>query len=120
MDDLGRFCCQNHRCPVKGTRNGGNISVCGYTDKRHSIRQLYCSVCKARFSERKGTVYYRSHLPQEKVDSILQHVQDGCGIRQTGRQARVKQDTVIRYVRRAGAHAQKLHEELLAFSPSDP
>ena len=31
-----------------------------------------------------------------------------------------KEDTVIRYVRKAGRHARLLHGELLAVSPSDP
>jgi transposase-like protein len=58
-------------------------------------------------------------MPVAKVVSILQHVQEGNGMRQTGRLERVKEDTVIRYAKMAGKHAQQLHEELLAFSPSD-
>jgi hypothetical protein len=40
-------------------------------------------------------------------------------MRQTGRLLKVKEDTVIRYARKAGAHALNLHQELVAFSPSD-
>src|SRR5687767_10425974 len=105
MEDLSRFCCQNERCVAYGTRGGGNLSVCGHIDKAKAIRQLYCSVCKKRFSERKGTVFYWSHLPREKVVCILQHVQEGNGMRQTGRLVGTKEDTVIRYVRKAGRHA---------------
>jgi len=32
----------------------------------------------------------------------------------------VSKDTVVRYSLLAGQHAQQLHEELVAFSPSDP
>jgi hypothetical protein len=120
MDDLSRLCCLNVRCVVLGARGGGNISVCGHIGKDKRIRLLYCCVCKTRFSENKGTVFYRSRLPKAKVIEILQHVQEGCGMRQTGRLLKVKEDTVIRYARKAGAHALKLHQELVAFSPSDP
>jgi hypothetical protein len=120
MDDLSRFCCQNPRCIACGARGGGNLSVCGHIGKHKDICLLYCCVCKARFSENKGTVFYRSQLPKAQVIAILQHVQEGCGMRQTGRLLKVKEDTVIRYARKAGAHAQALHQELVAFSPSDP
>lgn len=118
--DLGRFCCQNQRCVAFGSRGAGNLTVCGYHGKHRNIRLLYCKTCKKRFSETKGTVFYRSHLPRRQVVSILEHVQEGSGMRATGRLLQVKEDTVIRYARLAGDHALKLHERLLAVSPCDP
>jgi len=120
MDDLSRFCCQNSRCVAWGTRGGGNLSVCARIGKHNAIRLLYCRLCKKRFSENKGTVFYRSRLPKAKVIDILHHVQEGCGMRQTGRLLKIKEETVIRYARKAGAHAQNLHQELVAFSPANP
>jgi len=120
MEDLSQFCCLNERCLVYKSRGAGNLSVCGYTDNRKTIRQLYCCICKDRFSERKGTIFYRSHMPKEKVISILAHVQEGNGMRQTGRLVGSKEDTVISYVKKAGGHAQVLHQELVAFSPANP
>jgi len=122
MDDpsLSQFCCQNPRCVACGARGAGNLTVCGRIGKQQRIRLLYCRTCKKRFSERKGTVFYRSHMPEDKIISILQHVQEGVGMRQTGRLMQVKEDTVIRYARRAGQHAQNLHRERVAFSPADP
>ena len=120
MDDLSRFCCQNKRCVAYGSRGAGNLTVCGHIGKEKKIRHLRCRTCRQRFSERKGTVFYRSHTPIEKVVSIVRHVEEGCGMRQTGRLVGVKEDTVIRYTRLAGWHAKGLHEQLVAFSPSDP
>ena len=117
MDDLSRFCCQNSRCEDYGLRGGGNLTV---SDHSRRYRTLRCRTCKARFSERKGTVFYDSRLPQEKVVSILEHVGEGVGVRKTGRLLRVKNDTVIRYARLAGDHAKALHDELVAVSPSNP
>jgi hypothetical protein len=118
-DNLSLFCCQNKRCVAYGTRGAGNLRFAGRIGKHKDIRLLQCRTCKKRFSQRKGTVFYRSHTPVEKVVSILEHVQEGCGMRATGRLLRVKEDTVIRYARLGGDHAAGLHEELLAFSPSD-
>ena len=53
---------------------------------------LRCRTCKARFSERKGTPLFDSRLPPEKVDSVLEHVAEGCGVRQTGRLCRVNRE----------------------------
>jgi hypothetical protein len=117
---LEHLCCQNKRCVTHGSRGAGNLSVCGRIGKDKNIRLIYCKTCKTRFSERKGTVFYRSHLPPQTVVACLQHVHEGCGMRATGRLLGMKEDTVIRYTRLAGDHASRLHQELVAFSPSDP
>jgi transposase-like protein len=118
MDDLDRFGCQDPDCPQHGRRGAGNRSVCGHYGKAHH-RLLYCSACKARFSEFKGTPLFNSKLPHDKVLAILQHLADGCGVRPTARLVGVNKDTVTRRARRAGAHAQAAHDELVAFSPLD-
>ena len=82
-------------------------------------RLLKCRTCWARFSERKGTPLYRSHLPEEKVISILEHLAEGGGVRQTERLVKAHRDTVMRYGRRAGDHAKLAHDELVALSPDD-
>ena len=120
MDDLARFCCQNPDCTLYGRRDAGNLSVCGRFGKHKQFRLLYCNACRARFSERKGTPLYRCHLPEEKAVAVLEHLDEGCGIRPTGRLVGVHRDTVVRLARAAGQHAHDAHDELVAFSPSDP
>ncbi len=117
MKSLEELCCQNSECPKYGRRGRGNLSVCGRIGRKRTIRQIYCSVCKARFSERKGTVLYHAKLPAEKVIAILDHVREGCGVRQTGRLVRVSKNTANRYILLAGGHAKALHDELVALSP---
>jgi transposase-like protein len=119
-DDLARFCCQSPACRLYGVRGAGNLSVCGTFGKRNHIRLLYCSACKARFSERKGTAFFRSGLAPELALSVLQHLAEGNGIRQTERLTGVHRDTVMRLARLAGQHAHDAHDELVAFSPRDP
>lgn len=119
MDDLARFCCQNFECPDYGHRGGENLSVCDRYGKDRQRRMLYCRSCKARFSERKGTPLFRARLPEETIVSVLEHIQEGCGVRKTSRLVRVNRETVTRYSLLAGGHAYDLHDELVAFSPSD-
>jgi len=119
VEDLSRFCCQNPRCPDGGRRAAGNLTVCGRYGRRETFRLLYCRTCKARFSERKGTALFNARLPTPTAVSVLEHLADGCGVRQTGRLARVSRGAVGRLCRVAGGHARALHDELVAVSPSD-
>ena len=120
MDDLTRFCCQHPDWTLYGRRDAGNLSVCGRLGKPKQFRQLYCNGCRARFSERKGTPPYRCHLPEEKAYAVLEHLDEGGGVRPTGRLVGVHRDTVVRLARAAGQHAHDAHEGLVAFSPSGP
>lgn len=120
MDDLPRFCCQNPDCTLYGQRDSSNLSVCGRYGKHKQFRQLYCNACRARFSERKGTALYRCRLPDETAVAVFDHLAEGNGIRQTGRLVGVQPNTVVRLARAAGQHAHDAHDELVAFSPSDP
>ncbi len=117
MDDLSLFCCLNSPCPDHGIRGGENLSVCRRYGKDHSIRFLRCRSCGDRFSERKGTPLFHSHLTKEKAIAVLEHVAEGCGVRQTERLVGVHRDTVTRYTRKAGVHARAAHDELVALSP---
>src|SRR5436305_3813081 len=120
MHPIEHFCCQNSTCPDQGQRGQGNLYFRGWSGKGQRIRMVYCRTCKKSFSERKGTVLERCQLPPAKALAILEHLQEGCGTRATSRLVKVDKNTVTRYVLRAGGHARRLHQELVAFSPSDP
>jgi len=117
-DDLSAFCFQNPDCPDYGQRGKGNLTV-PMRYGANKRRLLRCRTCKARFSERKGTPLFGAQLPEEKVVSLLDHIAEGVGVRKTGRLVGVNKNTVVRYCLLAGAHAQELHDELVAFSPQD-
>jgi LacI family transcriptional regulator len=120
MDDLARFCCLNTSCPDYGKRGGTNLAVRGRLGAEKQYRILRCRTCGSRFSERKGTALYRSRLGEGKAVSVLEHLNEGCGVRQTGRLVKVHRDTVMRSGRLAGEHAKCAHDEVVAFSPEDP
>jgi transposase-like protein len=117
MDDLSRFCCLNSDCPEHGKRGAGNLTVTSRYGPRKARRMPRCSACKARFSEPKGTPLFDTRLPPAKVESVLEHIAEGCGARQTGRLCRVNRGTVGRRSKVAGEHARDLHDEPVALSP---
>jgi transposase-like protein len=117
MDDLSRFCCLNSECPDYGKRGAENLSVTSRYGPDKSRRMLRCRTCADRFSERKGTVFFGARLSSEKIDTVMEHLHEGCGIRQTGRLCRVNRNTVGRYSRLGGEHSRDLHDDLVAISP---
>jgi len=120
MDELQNFCCQNPDCPDYGQRGRGNLRVAFRYGPAKQRRYLACRTCQHRFSERQGTALFDCRLPEDKAVSVLAHLQEGVGIRKTSRLTGVNKNTVVRLALQAGRHAQHLHDEFVAFSPSDP
>jgi hypothetical protein len=119
LENLSLFCCQNAACADHGKRGHGNLTV----PMRYGPQQrrlLRCRTCKTRFSERKGTPLFDSRLPEDKIVTLLQHIAEGCGVRQTSRLIGVNKNTVVRFCLLAGDQAQKIHDEFVAFSPLTP
>ena len=117
---IERFFCHNSACPDHSKRGHGNVYFRGWSGRHKKIRMVYCRTCKRSYSERKGTALERSLLPAETVVAVLDHVREGVGVRATSRLTGVSRDTVSRYIALAGDQAKNLHDELVAFSPSDP
>ena len=119
MVGIEKYCCQNKECPDAGQRGKGNVYFRGWSGKGQRIRMVYCRTCKKSFSQRKGTVFEGSQLPEEKVVSLVEHLREGCGTRSTSRLLHVSANTVTRYARLLGPHSKARHDELVAFSPSE-
>jgi LacI family transcriptional regulator len=117
---IEHFCCQNPGCPDSGLRGKGNLSFRGWSGTGRRIRMVYCHTCRAHFSERRGTILSRAKLKEQKAVAVLEHVREGVGTRATARLVGVDKNTVTHYIKLAGSHAESLHEELVAFSPSHP
>jgi hypothetical protein len=117
---IEHFFCHNSACPDHGKRGHGNVYFRGWSGRDKRIRMVYCRTCKKSSSERKGTALERSQLPTGKAVSVLDHLREGCGVRATSRLTGVSRDTIARYLARAGDQSKNLHDELVAFSPSNP
>jgi transposase-like protein len=117
---IEHFFCHNSACPEHGKRGQGNVYFRGFSGRNKRIRMVYCRTCKKAYSERRGTAFERSQLPDDKVVSVLDHLREGCGVRATNRLTGVSRGTISRYLGLAGEQSKNLHDELVAFSPSGP
>jgi hypothetical protein len=68
---LDGFACPNPECCHFNRFGAGNLSVPERNGKEKAIRRLYCSACKARFSERKGSLLEQAKIPAEVVVRIV-------------------------------------------------
>jgi transposase-like protein len=111
--DWSVFACPNPDCPAYGQSGGKNVRPHGWSSKARGIRCLGCTACGKNFSERAGTPFFRTQLPEEKALSIAQHLVEGTGMRATGRLCGVSLNTVLRLALRAGQHAEAFHEQMV-------
>jgi transposase-like protein len=109
--DVSDLCCVNFRCSDYGKRGGGNLLFRKRFGKER-WRFVRCRTCRAEFSERKGTALFGVRVPTTKALAVLEHLADGCGVRQTARLVKVTRNTVLRLTRKAGTHAGATHDEL--------
>ena len=105
-DNLSDFCCQNRSCPDHGRPGKDNLKVDSRYGNHNQYRMLLCRTCKKRFSERKGTPLFGSQLAAETIERIVQHLENGKGIRETARLIGVNRNTVVRYSRLIGRLGQ--------------
>ena len=57
--------------------------------------------------------FFNGLLAEDKALAIAQHLAEGNGMRPTSRLCGVSLNTVLRFARRAGDHAQEFHEQLV-------
>ena len=109
--EVSDLCCVNSQCRDYGKRGAGNL-VCRKLFGRDRRRFVRCRTCRAEFSERRGTALFGVRTPTDQAISVLEHVADGCGVRQTARLTGVTTNTVMRLTKKAGVHAGVTHDEL--------
>jgi hypothetical protein len=120
MDDRSRCWCHNPDGPLSGRRGLGNLTV-GARDGgagQHRLRSGRAGTY--RFAPRPGTPLFNCRLPHDQLLDVRRHRADGGGVRQTARRTGVGKNAVGRLAQAAGAHARRLHDERVAFSPRHP
>jgi transposase-like protein len=107
---LELFACPNPDCDLFNRFAAGNLSICEWTGKRKHIRRLYCHHCGHRFSERQGTLWRYSKLPEPAVVRILKCLGHGCSIEAAADICDVDPRTVERLLQTAGRRAESFHQ----------
>ena len=108
--DFSHLACPNPECPAYGQRGAGNLCLHGWSGKSRRIRCLHCNRCGRDFSERANTPLFGLHSSEDTLVAIARHLAEGVGVRATARLCRVGLNTVLRFTRRFGKHAERFHD----------
>ncbi len=108
--DTSKFFCWNEECPDYEKRNNGNIMASEYDGKNKDILYLRCRTCGKKFSENKGTMFYRKQWKKDTIVKALKSTSEGTGIRATSRIFDVNKNTIVSWVNDGGKHADELEK----------
>jgi transposase-like protein/IS1 family transposase len=107
MDASKQFC-PNSACPARGQIGQGNILI--HDRKRQRYR---CKVCKRTFSARRGTMFEGLRKPMDLIVIVVTLLSYGCPVQAIVHAFGLDERTVANWRDRAGAHCQKVHQEIV-------
>ncbi|MBV8436591.1 MAG: IS1 family transposase [Silvibacterium sp.] len=102
--------CPNPDCPHYGQSGAGNLRLHGWSGRSHRYRNLYCATCGRNFSERTNTPLFGLTSDEDTLVAIAKHLAEGIGARATARLCGVSLNTVLRFTKRSGQHAERFHD----------
>jgi transposase-like protein len=107
---LDTLACVNTECQLFRRTSEGNLTV-RKVYGRDRIRLLRCHTCGEEFSERRGSALFNTKITEDKATDVINHLDEGCGVRSTARLVNVSKETVARLLRMAGRHAVRFHNQ---------
>ena len=112
MREISNYFCTNPECKDYGIRGKGNLNI-HFMYGKNDRRMLYCTTCKARFSETKCTAFFGSKYSVETIGKIISTTSEGVGVRATARILHLDKDAVNRVILTAGEHCRRVLDNLL-------
>jgi transposase-like protein/IS1 family transposase len=107
MDASKQFC-PNEACSARGQKEQGNIII--HDRKRQRYR---CKACKHTFSARRGTMFEGLRKPMDLIVIVVTLLTYGCPVQAIVHAFDLDERTVADWRDRAGAHCQKVHQEIV-------
>lgn len=108
--DFPHLACPNPECSAYGQCGGDNLVLHGWSGRGQRIRALRCTTCGTNFSQRANTPLFGLRTSEDTLAAIAEHLAEGCGCRATARLCGVSLNTVLRFTKRAGKHAELFHD----------
>jgi hypothetical protein len=112
-EGFAHLACPNPECSDYGQRGGGNLRLHGWSGRGKRIRCLRCATCGRDFSERANTPLFGLRTDEETLVAIARHLAEGVGCRATARLTGVGLNTVLRFTKLFGKHAERFHDEMV-------
>src|SRR3954447_7616170 len=109
-ENYSHLACPNPDCAAYGQRGAGNLRLHGWSGKGRRLRCLRCATCGTDFSERAHTPLFGLRTPMPTLVAIAEHLVEGTGVRATARLCKVSLNTVPRFTKRFGRHAERFHD----------
>ncbi len=107
MDASKQFC-PNEACSARGQKAQGNIII--HDRKRQRYR---CKACKHTFSARRGTMLEGLRKPRDLIVIVVTLLTYGCPVQAIVHAFGLDERTVADWRDRAGAHCQKVHQDIV-------
>jgi hypothetical protein len=106
------FACPNQACVYSGISAAHIHALVGDGLHGHAerIQRFRCQACGRTFSARLHTPLYRLKTPSQRVALVLSALAEGLDLSAAERVFGIRHATITNWLRRAGAHAQCLHE----------
>jgi len=115
LAQVGDFC-PNPACVSYGKAQAGqanpNIIKFGYS--RQGRQRYRCKTCSQAFGERRGTLFHNRKSEESTIIECLALIAEGMRISSLSRVKGIKEDTILDWIRSAGAHAEAIEAVLLA------
>jgi len=106
--DASKQVCPNAACSARGQKAQGNLII--HDHKRQRYR---CKVCKRTFSARRGTMFEGLRKPTDLIVIVVTLLTYGCPVQAIVHAFGLDERTVADWRDRAGAHCQKVHQEIV-------
>jgi IS1 family transposase/transposase-like protein len=108
--DLTTLVCVNADCQHYGRPGQGNLIV-RKVYGQDGVRLLRCRRCHEEFSERRHTALFNTKISEAQAEAIIDHLDEGCGVRATARLTKAAKATVARLLKVSGRHAHRFHDQ---------
>ena len=109
-EDYSHLACPNPDCPAYGQRGQANLRPHGWSTADKRVRCLRCTTCGQHFSERANTPLFGLRSTADTLVATARHLTEGAGARATARLCGVSLNTVLRFTKRFGKHAELFHD----------
>ena len=111
--EFSQLACPNPDCKAYAQRGAGNLRLHGWSGRGKRIRCLRCATCGRDFSQRANTPLFGLRTDEDTLVAIAKHLAEGVGCRATARLTGVSLNTVLRFTRRFGKHAELFHDHVV-------
>ena len=114
LTQVGDFC-PNELCLDYGKcQSEGQANIIKFGQTKAGRQRYKCKTCRKTFTETKGTLFYRRRTPDDEIVDTLALIAEGSRISSLVRTKGHKEDTIIDWIREAGAHAETIEAVLLS------